>query len=579
MRALLRALANLLRLLLAPVWLCGRWLARPRAEWVVLRLQPRLTQFPPRAAFLRRLVSRAPELASSSVEELRALVDPMLGDDRIRGLIFHLPAVEAGWATCQSVRDVLSALRAAGKQVVCYLSEGGGNRELYIALAADRIYMVPFSALGPLGMAANPLYFRTLLDRLGVEVEAQSCGDYKSAAEPALRDTLSEPAREQLEALLWAMHHGLADALRDRRGLDAERVTQLFERGIVGAAEAAASGLVDGLAYEDELVERLLQISNSPDAAAVRRTLVPAAAYVRNRTARLWRPIRDPAHIAIVPLRGTIAGDHGGLLRNSVRHAQVAPLLRSLAKNKQARAVVLYIDSPGGSALASELIHREVARLAHAKPVVAYFGNVAASGGYYIGCACRRIVAQPLTITGSIGVVSAKFAAAKLLTRLGITPQRIRTSESADIYSFTRSLSSNEQASLQAHAAELYGRFVEVVAQGRQRPAAEIEALARGRVWTGQDAHAHGLVDALGSLERAVDEARLLLDGLSSAERTALVPRLYPTKAAGRAQSLSEVGLATLARLVGDIPDLELLHASQRELALYYAPFVSRLER
>jgi protease-4 len=577
MRAALRALANLLRLLVAPLWLTGHWLARPKAEWVVLRLHPRLTQFRPRAAFLRRLLARAPE-RGGSLEELLALVDQMVRDDRIRGLLLHLPALEAGWATCQSVRDALSTLRQAGKQVVCYLPEGGANRELYIALAADRIYAVPFSAFGPLGIAANPLYMRTLLDRLGLEVEVQACGEYKSAAEPALRDTMSAPAREQLEALLWAMHNRLAEALRERRGLSEERIAALFDRGLVGAAEALESGVIDGLAYEDELGERLGLVPSASQQveAGAQGKFAASVPYVRVRTARLWKPVRDRPHIAVVPLRGTIAGDHGGVLRSSVRHAQLAPTLRALAANKRAAAVVLYIDSPGGSALASELIHREVARLARKKPVVAYFGDVAASGGYYIGCACRRIVAQPLTITGSIGVVSAKVAAGTLLDRLGVRPQRVYTAEAADMLSFARAMSAKEQAIMQAHATELYGRFVAVVAEGRQRPAAEIEPLARGRVWTGADAHARGLVDVLGGLDRAVDEARSMLEGVSSAERAAMLPRLYLVKT-NAAQTVPDLGLAALAGLIGGLPELELLDASQREPALYYAPVAARL--
>jgi protease IV len=277
-------------------------------------------------------------------------------------------------------------------------------------------------------------------------------------------------------------------------------------------------------------------------------------------------------------MRGTITGDRGGLGGASLRHASLAALLRSVKADPKARAVVLCIDSPGGSALASELIHREVERLARTKPVVAYFGDVAASGGYYIGCACQRIVAQPLTITGSIGVVSAKFALPKLLERLGVHPQQLRTAASADMFSFSRALTTREEGVMQAHAGELYQRFLAVVAAGRKRTVAEVEPLARGRVWSGRDAFERGLVDVLGGLDRAIEEARGSLAELSSEARAALKPRLYTAKP-NPAASTPEQAALWLAEQVGARAELELLHASRHEALHYYAAFAAGFER
>jgi protease-4 len=580
-RALLRALANVFRLLLSPFWLCARWLSRPKAEWVVLHLQPRIVQLRPRQTLFRRLLARAPELRASSIEELRELVDALVSDRSIRGVLVYMPALEAAWATCESVRDALTAIRESGKQVVCYASEGGGNRELFVALAADKIFTAPFSAFGPLGLASRPLYVRSLLDKLGIEVQAQACGEYKSAAEPALRDTLSEPAREQLDALLASMHRALETALRERRGLPAERVAELFSRGLLRASEAHSAGVIDGVAYEDELLERLglAPASDAKIQKSGHARLLDAAGYVRRRAARIWRPIRVPPCIAVVPLRGTITGDRGGLGGTSLRHAQLAAVLRGVKADPRARAVVLYIDSPGGSALASELIHREVERLARVKPVVAYFGDVAASGGYYIGCACARVVAQPLTITGSIGVVSAKFAVPKLFARLGVHPQLLRTAPSADMFSFARVLTGTEEGVMQAHADELYQRFLTVVANGRKRAVAEIEPLARGRVWIGRDAHERGLVDVLGGLDRALEEARSLLGELSSEARSALKARVYVGKANPSTSTGPEQAALWLADQLGARSELELLHASRHEAFQYYAAFAAGFER
>lgn len=507
------------------------------------------------------------------------MVDALVQDPRVKGLLVRVPPLESGWSACESVRDTLAKLRQAGKQVVCYLPEGGANRELFVALAATRVYLAPYSSLGPLGLASRPLYVRRLLDRIGVSVEAQSCGEYKSAAEPALRDTMSEPAREQLQALLSAMHSALFEAVREQRGLPEEAVQKLFETAIIGAKDALASGLIDGVVYEGDLTRQLDAEPNAPpppppsadeDAPETREPMAPGM-YLRLRNARLWQPLRAQPCIAVVPLRGTIVGEQGGRWGTSIRPSAVAGVLKALERDRRVHAVVLYIDSPGGSALASETMHHEITRLAAKKPVVACFGEVAASGGYYLAVACKKIVARSLSMTGSIGVVSAKLTAGSLLDRVGVRPQFVRTSEHADMLSFARALSEREDAMLRAHASELYERFLEVVAEGRGRPVSEIEPLARGRVWIGRDAQERGLVDLLGGVERAVDEARALVDGLSDAQRAALKPQVVALKTSTMA-GLADLRAALLGPLITYLPDLTLLELAGRERLSYYEP-------
>jgi protease-4 len=581
-RAALRFFGNWLRLLFSPFWLWARWSARSKVQWVTLRLSPSLSQFRPREGLVQRLRARARDAGSTSLEELSELVEAIVRDPRVKGLLVHVPPLEAGWSACESVRDTLSKLRQAGKEVVCYLPEGGANRELFVALAASRIYLAPYSAFGPLGLASRPLYVRTLLDRIGVAVEAQSCGEYKSAAEPALRDSMSEPAREQLQALLSAMHAALFDALRQGRGFSEAEARALFDRALIGAKDALACKLVDGVVYENELTRKLDPSAEAAITASegadtdnddASNALKPMGAgpYLRLRTARLWQPLRTQPCIAIVPLRGTITGEQGGRWGSSIKPSAVTGLLKALGRDRRVRAVILYIDSPGGSALASEIMHHEIARLAAKKPVVACFGEVAASGGYYLACGCRKIVARSLAITGSIGVVSAKVSAGSLLDRLGVRPQFVRTSESADMLSFARGLSEREDALLRAHANELYARFLQVVAEGRGQPVTAIEPLARGRVWIGRDAQARGLVDVIGGVERALDEARALIDGLNDAQRAALKPRVYAFKTSALA-GLTELRAALLGPLLANLPELALLDLARREPVSYYAP-------
>jgi protease-4 len=570
----LRFLGNLVRLALAPILLFARWRARSQSRWVVLQLQPRLVQFRAREKLWRRLLARAPERRTTALDELGRLTRQIARDPKFPGLLLYVPGLEASWPLCEAVCDVLSELRRAGKQVVCYLPEGGSNRELLIALACDRIYLAPFSSLGPFGVAAGPAYVRPLLDRIGVAVQAQSCGEYKSAAEPALRASMSEPAREQLQALLDSRQHSLRQAFA-RRGLNDDQVSEVFQSGLLSAQRALDARIVDGLAYEDELAQRLGLPESTTDEP--QRRFRSAAAYLQLREARIWRPLRSKPCIAVVPLHGTIMGNGGGgLMRATLQPAALATRLRGLAGDPQVRAVVLYIDSPGGSALASELMHREIMRLAAKKPVVACFGDVAASGGYYLACACQRIVSPPLAITGSIGVISVKLSAADLLAKLGVRPQLLRTAPSADMFSVARALTSEEEAFMRTHADETYARFLDVVAQNRARSVAEVEPLARGRVWSGRDAHAKGLVDVLGGLPRALDEARSLVTDVSASVRAALEPRVFELKG-----TTQPAGPDLVARLgpwfEAVLPELALCELTRRETTLCYAPLPSDL--
>jgi protease-4 len=499
-------------------------------------------------------------------------------------LLVYLPSLEAGWAACESVRDIFHEIRATGKHVVCYLPEGGGNRELYVALSATQIFLAPYAGFGPLGLAARPFYIRPLLDRLGISVEAQSAGEYKSAAEPALRETMSEPAREQQQAILSTVHEAMVAALRER-GLSTEQVEQLFASGLLQAQAALSTGVIDGIVFEDELYDRLGCTAPSPalstEDSEDKPATVEAVHYLRQRTSPLWRPVRREACIAVVPLHGTIVADQGGRWgAPGLRPAAFARLLRRISHDPAVRAAIFYIDSPGGSALASELMHHEIARFARRKPAVAYFGDVAASGGYYLACACRKIVAQSLTVTGSIGVVSAKVDASGLLERLGVRPQFLRTTRSADMFSFARGLSPDEDGMLRAHAAEIYERFLTVVAEGRGRPVADIEPLARGRVWTGRDASERGLVDALGSFDRALDEVRGLMTDIPPPARAHIKPYVYRLKAGSGFDLVDGLRSLLLAPWLDRLPDLaaiELLLG--REPVTYYAPLHHMFEQ
>jgi protease-4 len=499
-----RVLLNLWRLLVAPLWLAQRVFSRPRAPWLRLEVQPRLVELP---APLDGLARWLPWLAGhrpTSLEVLRRFARHVARDAAVRGVLVQLPPLTAGWAAAAGLREVLLTLRAAGKQVVVYLPQGGGHKELFVATAAERIVLPPQATLTLLGLAAEVQYFKALLDELGVTVEVHARAEFKTAAEPFARESMSDAQREQTTALLATLDGQLRAALAARPRIGEAGVAALFERAMFTGQSAVDVGLADALAYEDELLDVLREGSAKPP------RLGSAGPYFRWKEARLFRRVRPRPYVAVVEVHGAIglgvdAGPFGP------RGAALEPLvasLRAARSDPRAVGVLLHVDSPGGSALVSDLVHREVVRLAEKKPVVACFANVAASGGYYVAAAAHAIVAQPVTITGSIGVISAKVAAAGLLEKLRVRTETIRMAPHGDMFSPTRALDADEHELLDRETEQFYRGFVGVVAAGRRRDVAEIEPLARGRVWSGQDAHAHGLVDRLGGFDVALEELR-----------------------------------------------------------------------
>ncbi len=569
-----RLFYNLLRLLTAPFWFLGQLGTRPRARWVHVRLRPRLVEIERPVPFFVQWLPGVSEARPTSLTLLRELADFVAEDDRIEGVVVDLPPLVAGWATCQSLRDILVRLREHGRKVVVFMPQGGGNREIYVASAADRILATPHAQLSPLGLAASVTYFKGLLDTAGLEVEVHRRAEYKTAAEPATRDSMSEPQREQTEALLDSIDHALREALAARPGVGRERVDALFEKALISAERAVDEGLIDAVCYEDEL-----PITLSAD--RVLTPVVRAPRYYAWRKQRFLKKIMPQRFIAVVPVHGPI-GSGTPASREGMKLATTITTLRAARRHPWVAGVVLHVDSPGGSALASDLIHREVERLRERKPVVACFGDVAASGGYYVAAAADSVVAQPLTITGSIGVVAARLVTEPLLDRFGVKVDTVRKAPHADMLRRPGKLAAVEDAILEREIDSFYHAFVGVVAKGRGRPADEIEPLARGRVWSGKDAATHGLVDRLGGLDAALDEVKLRLAGkLSERARRELAPKLVRVRRLelppAEPRRLDEAAQALLGKLDPRLAELWSL-ASGPDRVLCYAPDLPRID-
>jgi protease IV len=568
-RQALRFLGNLLRIGLLPLWLLARRSGRPRSRWVQVRLDPHPVEIDGSVPLLQRLLQPRAGGRLRSIAELRRLLDLLAQDERIDGVVLQVPHLHCGFATCQSLRDALAAFRARGKRSVAYLSLGGGNREVYVALSADRVFAPPQASLSLLGAASQSLYFKPLLERIGLQAEVLAHGEYKTAAEAVLRESMSEPQREQVTALLDVVQRELESAVAGRPGFDAARARGLFERGIWAASAAVEEGLIDGCCYEDQL-PALIAATDAPGAPPISHRR-----YLLWRTGRLWRRVRRLPQIAVVRVHGAIASTAPRVPTSRVATFEsIAAALRRARANGRVHGVLLHVDSPGGSALASDLIHREIVLLREKKPVVACLGDVAASGGYYVAAPCNRIVAQATTVTGSIGVVSLRLIASDLADRLGVRPQTVLAAPHADLHSPFRALTEEERALLWAESESIYRSFVSIVAEGRKRSTEEIDRVARGRVWAGADALHHGLIDEIGGFECAVAALRELspvLRGLSDAELEVSVlspgrgelPAAAPTPAPAASDLHRAFGVPSA---IGDVASL---HA-EGERALYY---------
>jgi protease-4 len=452
---------------------------------------------------LARLRARGRRLLRPTLRALHEAAE----DRHVVGLIAKIGGTWP-WATMQELRRGVQAFAASGKPTLAWAESFGeiGARDMaayVLATGFGELWLQPGGGVGLLGVGIETPFVRGTLDRLGVEPQFEQRHEYKNAADVWVRKEFTAAHREALERLAESVFSDAVETIADARGLGHDQVRELIDTGPRTASEAQAAGLVDRLGYRDQAYEAMRA-----------RTGSEAELLFADR----WRPRRKIAppphrrgHVALVEVRGGISS---GRTRRSPMGRQagsdtVSAQLRAAHDNDRARAVVLRIESPGGSALASEVIWREVWRLRESgKPVVASMGDVAASGGYYIACPADVIVALPATLTGSIGVSGGKLVVDGLLERVGVTTGSVQRGARALMYSPRRGFSEDERARFAVTIDAIYNDFVGKVAAGRNRPVAEIEAVARGRVWTGRDAAEAGLVDELGGLRDAVRIAR-----------------------------------------------------------------------
>ncbi len=463
---------------------------------------------------------------TSSTKTLRGLfkkLDTLKTDDEIAGILFKIENVSVGWATLQEIRNKLHEFRETQKETIGYL-ESGGNAEYLLAAAMERVVLMPTGSLNLTGLRAEVLFYKGLLEKLDIQADMLAMGKYKSGVEPYMRDDMSDAFRESMTALLDDLYAQLLDHIAENRdGITAEGVSDLVNRGPFTAEEAQQAQLVDALQYYDELLDTLKTASPDEDVQVVkpdyeRKRKVPdmnSFAGLMQLLSMLNPPRQtrsDTAEnqIALIYANGPILPNIESFFASMpvITPETLKEAFEKARTDDSVQAVVLRIDSPGGSALASDLIWREVMLTQREKPVVVSMGDIAASGGYYIAMAAGTIVAHPSTLTGSIGVFGGKLNMKGFYNKIGLTKEIIAHGQNATLYSDYGGFTPTERARVEKMMKTIYKDFVSKAAEGRGKTYDEIDEIAQGRVWTGKQAKALGLVDEFGGLDTALSIAK-----------------------------------------------------------------------
>jgi protease IV len=440
-------------------------------------------------------------------------------DPRIKALIVETGRTGAGWGKVQELREGLVAFKKSGKPLIAVL-RNPGSREYYLATAADRIYMSPEDLFDVKGLRAEVMFVKNALNKLGVAVEIEHRGKYKDAGDMFSETSLSPESREVLNSILDGVYSQLLTTFAEARKKSVDEMRKLVDEGPYIAREAAQKGLIDALRYEDQIYGELKDRLNQKE--------LKRLSFLRY--ARAANPAGAKKRIAFVVGEGAITRGQGtdamGTDEGFTSGAFIR-MLRSVGSDNSISGVILRVDSPGGDAVASDEMLREVRLLSKKKPTVISFSDVAASGGYYISMTGDPIVSYPNTITGSVGVIFGKLNLRGLYDKLGVNKEILVRGANAAIDTDYAPMTPEARAKLREGIDEIYKQFVSRVAEGRKKTWEEIEPLAQGRAWLGSQAKANGLIDELGGIDKTVELVKHRV-GLNADDRVELVP--YPPK-------------------------------------------------
>ncbi len=430
---------------------------------------------------------------------VRSIVDALRKasvDRRVSSVIIKPTSNAALWGKVQEVRDAIIDFKKSKKPIIAFL-EYGGDQSYYLASACDKVFLLPTASLDLTGMASYELFLRGALDKIGVLPDSIHVGDYKTASNTFTEHAFTPAHREMAQSLNTDLYEQLIAGLADGRHRTAAEMRDIVDHGPFLPEDAVRAGLVDDLAYEDEIDDKV-QLGRGRTTTLRQREY----RHVGLNTLGLNRGPR----IAVIYAVGMISS--GASSGQTLGSDTMVEYLRKARADSSIRAIVIRIDSPGGSAIASDVIWREIMLTRERKPVIASMSDVAASGGYYIAMPAHAIVAQPATLTGSIGVVLLRFVIDGTLDKLGLNIETVKQGKYADLFSPVRPFTPDERKKVGELMQATYDAFVEKAAAGRNTTPERIDAIAQGRVWTGKQAKELGLVDELGGLDRALAIAK-----------------------------------------------------------------------
>lgn len=453
--------------------------------------------------------------APVSVFDALQAIDQARYDTNITGILLRVENVEASTAMIGELRQALLKFKRSGKFVISY-ADYYTQKAYYLASVSDKIYLNPEGVVEFKGVSASVMFYNQLLKKIGLEPEIIRHGKYKSAVEPFLQDSMGVANREQLTALVKSVWQNIRLDIAAQRKLSASQLDSVADELLVRNAETAVKyGLVDSLWYYDQVLDELRAKLNMKSNDKIPATSL--ADYISNmQSTKEQESISDfgSNHIAVIVAEGDIVPGEGG--ENSIGGNKYARVLREARQNDKVKAIVLRINSGGGSALASEVIWREAALAAKVKPLVVSMSGVAASGGYYIAAPAKKIFADANTITGSIGVFGMMFNAKKTLQNVGLSTDVVNSNKHADMPSFTRAMHNDEREIMGAEIDSIYQVFLKRVSEGRKISVAMVDSVAQGRVWSGSNAKEIRLIDTVGGFADALDYACRITDLSSS---------------------------------------------------------------
>jgi protease-4 len=435
------------------------------------------------------------------LNEILANINEAKTDDRIKGIYLDVSSLSAGMATIEEVRNALIDFKKSGKFIIAY-SEVYSQGAYYLSSIADKIYLNPEGMIDFRGLSSEIMFFKGALEKLDIEAQIIKVGTYKSAVEPFILDKMSEPNKQQVSSFLGSMYDHLLSEISKSRKISKESLFSIADSAKIRAPKDALTyKMVDGLKYKDEVLDelkKLTKIDKKKDIKSVSLEDYTAKEEIKEESSK--------NRIAVIYANGEIISGEGD--DETIGSERISRAIRKARTDDKVKAIVLRINSPGGSALASDVIWRETVLAKKTKPVIVSMGDVAASGGYYIACAADSIFAQPNTITGSIGVFGIIPNMQKFFkNKLGITFDGVKTGKFADLGSISRPLTEGEKMIIQLEVNKVYDTFTKKVADGRKKDQNYINSIGQGRVWSGTEALNIGLVDRLGDINDAIASA------------------------------------------------------------------------